>query len=46
MVITSIEYIDGVLNVKGEADEKVLSDVKTKSRKKTPKGTIEFEVEI
>lgn len=46
MVITSIEYIDGVLNVKGEADEKVLSEVKTKSRKKTPKGTIEFEVEI
>jgi len=46
MVITSIEYIDGVLNVKGEADEKLITEVKTKSRKKTPKGTIEFEVEI
>ena len=46
MVITSFEYIDGVLNVKGEADEKLLSEVKTKSKKKTPKGTVEFEVEI
>lgn len=46
MTITSIEYSDGVLKVKGEANEKSFPNIKTKSLKQTVKGSLEFELEI
>jgi len=46
VVIYSIEYAEGKLIVRGETDENTIKLMKPKSIKKTPKGKVEFEIEI
>ncbi len=46
VVIYSIEYAEGRLIVRGEADENTVKLMEPKSIKKTPKGKVEFEIEI
>lgn len=44
--IISFDYSEGILQVKGEGDSQGSSKIKAKSFKQTPRGTVEFEVEI
>lgn len=46
MTLISFEYEKGVLTIKGEADSSILSNIKPKSTKQTPRGTVEFELEL
>ncbi len=46
ITITSYEYRDGILNIKGEGPQDIVSQLNPKSIKSTAKGTVEFEVEI
>lgn len=46
ITIISYEYRDGILNIKGEGNQEVVSQLNPKSIKSTAKGTVEFEVEI
>lgn len=46
ITITYYEYRDGLLNIKGEGPQDIVSQLNPKSIKSTPKGTVEFEVEI
>ncbi len=46
VVIYSIEYAEGRLIVRGETDENTVKLMEPKSIKKTPKGKVEFEIEI
>lgn len=46
ITIISYEYRDGLLNIKGEGPQDIVSQLNPKSINSTPKGTVEFEVEI
>lgn len=46
MTITYYEYRDGLLNIKGEGPQDIVSQLNPKSIKNTPKGMVEFELEI
>ncbi|MFN3813173.1 MAG: hypothetical protein ACK4SM_00935 [Aquificaceae bacterium] len=46
MKVYSIEYSDGVLTVKGEGKEDLVMGIGAKRIKRTPTGSLEFEVEI
>lgn len=44
--VISFDYSSGTLTVRAEAESSISSKVRAKSVKQTPKGTVEFEVEI
>ncbi len=44
--IYSIEFSDGTLLIKGEGKEELVRQMKTKMVKRTPLGTLEFELEL
>lgn len=46
MKVYSIEYSEGVLTVKGEGKEDLVMGIGAKRIKKTPTGSLEFEVEV
>lgn len=46
MKIISFDYSDGILRIKGEAESQLSSKIKAKSIKQTPKGIVEFEMEL
>ncbi len=46
MKVYSIEYSDGALTVKGEGREDLVMGIGAKKIKKTPTGSLEFEVEV
>lgn len=46
MKIISIDYNEGIIRLKGEADSLLTSKIKAKNIKQTAKGTVEFEVEL
>jgi len=44
--IYSIEFLDGKLTIKGEGKEEVINQINPQKVKKTPTGSVEFELEI